>query len=474
VRGLGSPSLQAGLAIQVVTARGRPKGPEVWASPGPLPASIDERAVTRFEIIDHGGGGATAVVRTETSETRAFLDHHEIWRFLADTGLLDRRRLGECVELEALWALGSDLIVTCDPDFLRLRDHNLMQFLNLMTPEEALVLVGVLSRITHGAFVDGRGGWNTGAYYGALARALTPAGWPAYSALAELQRHGAGDRLVFEFAGSIFDRLASTGRALDRMVAIWQCETNEDTLRELLDEFDRVILNSWAVYDNIALLVGHAVGISLEVPSDWSLLNRKWQAQVEAMGGARGRAVVALVRAERDRLEASQEVRHQLVHRARLTPVRAVRHKPGRMVAEPRVWLTDEGGLAKLEAAIRTSGEAASDWGIEERIGPRVQDIGVLSGDPIGATYKVQFGAQALVDPVVFALRVSAHSAWLANEVFLALDPASDSRLADPTKHRNVVFSGSVWEGLFSPQAASAAILSSPLSGLVDWALRLS
>ena len=133
--------------------------------------------------------------------------------------------------------------------------------------------------------------------------------------------------------------------------------------------------------------------------------------------------------------------------------------------------MTDERGIAKLEAAAQRFGEPLTDWDVEAIEEPQTVAVTPAGAGDAGDRCEIQVERQALVDPLVFALGVSAHAAWFANETLRILDPASDPRIGDPAKHRTLPPSAVASE-MFSPRAATAAALSSPLSGLVDWALR--
>lgn len=468
-KGLDHADPTVDLIVGELAPHARRNAPVVWASPG-MPGRAGRPAFVTFDVQDLPSGLSSAVAQAPAGETRALVSGHERWRWIAEHQLHDRGRVPDLLELEGLAALGSDVILTNDSALLAIREHPHLRGLNLMTPQEGFVLVGVLSRLTHSAFVSGLGGTNTGLYYWALARALTPAAWPAFAAYVELERHGPRDRLHFDLAGSILDRLTSTGRALDRLVSAWQCKTDNDTLAELIDEFDRVVLNTWGIYDNIALLAGHSFDISLQSPSHWNVLNAAWLNRVIENGGPKGRAIAGLVDAERAELKASHEVRHQMAHRARLRRLRLV--GKGRGPDEPRVWLTGENVLSRLDAAAELQGTSLADWGIEERYPAGRESVGLVGAGEAVDTYEIEVPQRALVDPLAFALRVAAHGARLANEAFRILDPAADPRIAHEPRLRSLPGPPEQFDWS-SPRAASTAVLLSPLSGLADWAVRL-
>ena len=463
----GDPTVD--LIIGELAPHARRNAPVVWASPG-MPARAARHAFVTFELRDLPSGHPSAVAHAREGEIHAVVTGQQRCQWIADNELHDSARVSDLLELEGLAALGSDLILTNNSSLLAIREHPHLRPLNLMTPQEGFVLVGVLSRLTHSAFVSGVGGANTGLYYWALARALTPAGWPAFAAYAELQRQGPRERLLFDLAGSILDRLTSIGRALDRLVGVWHCATDNDTLAELVDEFDRVVLNTWAVYDNIALLVGRSFDVTLRSPFQWNVLNASWRTSVNAKGGLPGRAIVDLIDLEREELEASLEVRHQMVHRVQLGRIRVARK--GRGQDEPRIWLTGEQVLSRIDAAATRQATTPAAWGIEERFpaGPELVTL-VDAGEAVDR-YEVEVPQRALVDPLAFAVRIAAHGARLANETFRILDPAADPRIADAVRLRSLPGPPDRFDWS-SQRAASTAVLLSPLSGLLEWAVRL-
>ena len=146
-------------------------------------------------------------------------------------------------------------------------------------------MAGVWSRVVHNAFCQGPVTYNNGLYYWALTRALTPASWPGYCAFVRMRWRGDDGPVLLELASSILDHLTAINRALDRLVVLWQCDTNNDTISELFDEFERVVLGTWAVYDNVALLAGTYFGISLTPRTAWNVRDKGWRKAVERARG---------------------------------------------------------------------------------------------------------------------------------------------------------------------------------------------
>jgi hypothetical protein len=459
--GLLTSALQPATQAEEVTLRellplGRPRALELLVSPGAVPTFLQVRPdylAPTFEIVRRDDQWE-AHTKTEDEESWTWLIGADRWDYAAKEHFpAEPSRVAQLREIDALRELGADVVIATDPELLSHRLDRWLAPMSLMSVEEAAVVIGIWSRLTHRAFVASPMGVNTGLYYWALTRALTPAAWPGFAAAVRLQRHDDRDREVFDLFGSILTRLTSVSRALDGLVALWQCPRNNDTTAELLDDFDRTILGSWAIYDNLALLVGKSLHISLGTPTQWSLLHPAWRRALEACGDSRARPLLDYIVGQTAHLEVSQEVRHQLIHRARFNPI-AVRGRDATMEV-------DGGTLARIEAALRTIGADPADWGFDGTYGPGTMTVTDVN-DP-NAEYEFERGRWALIRPVPFAIRTAAHVARFTNEIVEHLDLAADPRLAGQPR-----FSAPS-DPYFSPRGAAMAVLLSPLSGLVDW-----
>jgi hypothetical protein len=424
------------------------------------PAGWMSKYVPALELrtnADTGDIGAT--LTTDESITSAGSMFRERWEYVARDLLHDVTRWPELAELELLAHFGADVVVTIDPTILALRDHSLLRGLNVMTPEEAFVLVGVWSRVVHNAFCEGAVAYNNGLYYWALTRALTPASWPGDCAFVRTRWAGTDGPLLFELASSILDHLTAINRALDGLFALWQCETNNDTISELLDEFEHIVLGVWAVYDNVVLLAGTYFRIELPIKTAWNVCDKRWRKAMEKTGEPRAIALAQLVRDQRARFEASEQIRDQIVHRARLSPVRRLTGTGPRPEEEPRIWLSGD-ALVAFERALGRMGVSPGMWGLDTRRPAGKMTVNEVS-DAGTASIEVDRPAHALIDPVVLAIRLAAHAAWLGNESFRLLDPLSDPRVVDKS-----ACAAPPTEPWATPLAAALAILSGPLSGL--------
>ena len=442
----------------------RPRVSELIRSAGPERTGV-QPDVPVVSLQGKNPGSTTAVMVTSDQETHSAVTGHDLWRFIVDEELRDPTRMQTLLELEGLVAMGADFVVTEDRTMLELRDHNLLGRLRLVTPDEALVLVGVWSRTVHRAFVRGPIGVNNGLYYWALARALTPAGWPAFCAWVKGEQVLPAGPVLFELAQSILGRLVTIGRALDILVATWICPTDNDTDDEIIDEFDRVVINAWAIYDNIALLVGRYLGIDLpsDQPAGWGLLQRDWRRSMARVQDKRAAALVDLVRAEEPRLAMVHELRGRALHQAR---PRLIRVASGRS-EEARLWIEGD-HWQRLLAAIQRDGSEPSEWGVDRVFEPRRESVSVVGSvdgtSDVVEEYDIDLGASAWLDPVAIAPKLAAHAAWMADRAFGMLDPVSDPRIPGKETCGRVPS-----DFYFSEPGATAAVLESPLSGLVHW-----
>jgi hypothetical protein len=164
----------------------------------------------RFRFIRRRTGELEAASRSTDERGRRSLhlrglSGQERWAWVArEQGWGDDLSL--LLELETLAAHGADLIVTENEALLAAREHRLLRELNLMTPAEAAVVIGVWTRTIHKAFIL-RVGVNNGLFYWALARALTPAAWLSHCAFVYGTRDIPDGPELVDLSGSILDHL---------------------------------------------------------------------------------------------------------------------------------------------------------------------------------------------------------------------------------------------------------------------------
>jgi hypothetical protein len=369
--------------------------------------------------------------------------------------------VGVLRELEAVAAHGADLIVTEDPTLLANRDQRLLRDLNLMTPTEAGVIIGVWTRTIHQAFIT-YAGVNSGLYYWAAARALTPAAWTAHCAFVYGARALPHGHELSELSGSILDHLKAMIRGLDRIIATWHCDANNDTSDELLHEFVQLVLAAWSVHDNIALLGGRYLAIDLAPAHgpQWKLPNKAWIESMrrKATSDARAGRMVDLVVHHANYIKATGDLRNHLAHRARDRMIHI--HVSGGDADYSRFVVKGE-LLTQLRDRLAATAEGAEAWGFEA-----IVDYGDVEVTDVstGETHVESMGRRSMLDLVPFAARLVRYVAWLANETYRILEPATDARI--PHRER---CDGSRAPHWGTADAAASVLAFSGVAGLAPW-----
>jgi hypothetical protein len=413
----------------------------------------------------HRGGVIEAVSRSTDDRGRRALRFVPIsdddrWQWVVEhLGLATD--IGVLRELEALAAQGADLIVTEDPLLLANRDQRLLRDLNLMTPREAGVVIGVWTRTIHQAFIT-YAGVNTGLYYWAGARALTPAGWSAHCAFLYGARALPHGHELSELSGSILDHLKAMLRGLDRVIATWQCDANNDTSDELLHEFVQLVLAAWSVHDNIALLSGRYLAIDLSPAHGphWELPKKAWIESMrrKATSDERAGRMVDLVVHHANYINAIRDLRNHLAHRARDRMIHI--HASGGDADYSR-FVVKGGLLAQLRDRLAATAEGAEAWGFEA-----IVDYGDVEVTDVstGETHVESMGRRSMLDLVPFTASLVPYVAWLANETYRILEPATDARI--PYRERCDGPRAPHWG---TADAAASVLAFSGVAGLVPW-----
>jgi len=375
---------------------------------------------------------------------------------------LSEHGLAAAHDVLAAHEAGARFVVSKDRILLKARDGSPLREANVLTPLEAGVLIGVWSRATdrNGHFSY----WTAGdfMYYWALARALTPAGWPAFAALVHGSRvFPRGERLE-ALAQSILTRLDYLVEALDDMFVLWQREVSNPVTEDVGNLFDGILLRGWAVQDNVAVLVSTWFGVAMDDPRTISLHEPKWRKAVRELGPAAAAVVEAIQPAAR-RLRASQTLRDHAVHREVLRPMRFRRDDGD----ERAMFLLPSEISTELRTRLTSAGEKAENWGLEEEITLHPGHNRVDHGGGYVEEFEAPGPGGAFLDPMAFASHFVASVAKLANEVFAAIEPASDLRLPEPLRARALRSDREPWA---SVEIGWQLVLVSPLSGLAPWA----
>lgn len=357
---------------------------------------------------------------------------------------------------------GAHVVVSRDRDVLRARDKRVLRDANVLTPLEAGVAIGVWSRATgrNGTFAH----WVSGdfMYYWALARALTPAGWPAFAAFVHGSRvFPEGERLQ-ALAQSILTRLDYLVEAVDDMYVLWQREVTNPVVEDISNLLDSILLRGWAIQDNAAVLLSTWFGVEQDDPARVSLHDARWRKAIRDSGPEAGKVLVLLEPA-RLRLAASQTLRHHAVHRETLSAM-TVQAEGGQKGVSLFLPAPSSG---ELRSALQSAGEAPADWGLGDEIAPHAVHNSVDHGDGYVEEFEEDAAGGTFLDPMLFAARFVAAVAELANGLFAALRPADDPRLLAPLRERALRSPRERWA---SAEFGWQLVLASPLSGLVRWA----
>lgn len=368
----------------------------------------------------------------------------------------------DLVELLAADRIGSDLIVTTKREVLSMRDEWPLSGLNVLSPREAFPVLGVWSRAVNECYLAGPMRL-VGFYSWILTRALVPAAWPGFGAFVYGEHRFQGGEELRVLANSVLSRLDRLVEALDRMMVIWQ--TREQ--RGMARDFDGVVLGASAILDNLALLVGKFLGVNLKQHFEWSMLSKRWLDAVRRTG-ERGDRLVHYLRGVKPYLEVSREFRHHAVHRNLLETIGIASAMNPRESGE-RIELSS-GTLRSVKEALVTAGEVGSAWGITGERGPERIPVTTHLGDDLVERHDRVSEGSALLDPMPFAVRLVAHVSRITNRVFEILDPPSDPRIPEDiqTRLRRRPGGDGGWN-MFSAENSRVALLSSPLSGVVDW-----
>ena len=368
--------------------------------------------------------------------------------------------VSDAMEVVAAHEMGAHLVITADRRLLRERDGRPFEEVNLVTPREALVILGCWSRHA------GAGGdfayWHPFASiaYWAFARALTPRGWPAFGAWTYGERHLPQAKRLAALAQSVFVRLDFLARALDEMFVLWQRVPTNDTQDVLAARFDEVLMRVWAIDGSLARLVGYSTDVCPESDLQWSLSDRTFRRRLRTSEvGAR---VLKAAEHHRMAIRASLELRHHAVHRESLQTVRVA---DPRHAAEMMLRMPLEVASAVVQS-LRSAGQTPDAWGMGPEIAPHKVHRVAHMGDGLSEEWDEWEDGARLLDPMMFAARLVAAVAGLADAVFAGLDPASDPRLPEQLASRA---RRPPSEGWAKPDRAAELLLSTPLSGLTPW-----
>lgn len=421
-------------------------------------APFDEARVAR--AIHPLRVGWASSIGQATAEQRQILSLLSIVRETGAVTVVEPPADEAQTEISAARALARDdchLVITTDTGIISRRDTQFRE-LNLVTPEEAMVIVGAWCRTVHEAFLPSIR-CNTGMYYWSTARGLTPAAWPAFEAWNGLERTISDGPEISSLATSVLDGLSRLLRGLDRMIALWQCETNNDTNDELYAEFVHLVFDAWAIHDNLALLAGRYLEIDLTPKHSpaWELVTTKWRQSMVRKGqtDARATRVLDYLDTRLNVINALREVRNDLAHRARGRMFTVLDARGG--VSEPGISI-DGDVLDRLEQTLANEPGGFARWGLGAIQSEAVVPVSTTTGESWQETHP----RSADLDVVRFAALLTAHAAQLVNELCAVLAPASDPRLPAGG-------APSVLPDWGTPEVAKLNTTTSGIAGLATW-----
>jgi hypothetical protein len=420
------------------------------------------RGLPVMEFARDGPWSETGRIRWDaTTESVSGLTLFESTHEILGRTLSERAMVGAHDVLAAHEA-GAYFVVSKDKDLLRARDLVPLREANVLTPLEAGVLIGVWSRATdrYGLFSH----WVAGdfMYYWALARGLTPAGWPAFAAFVHGSRVFPRGEQLEALAQSILTRLDYLVEALDDLFTLWQREATNPVTEDVGNLLDGILLRGWALQDNVAVLVSTWFGVDTDDPRWISLHDRRWRKAIENVGPAAA-AVIKAIQPTASRLRASQVLRDHAVHREVLRAM-SLRREDG----DERTTLLLPSVISReLRTGLASAGAKPQDWGLDDEIAPHAVHNRIDHGGGYVEEFDEPSLGGAFLDPMTFAARFVASVAKLANEVFGAIAPASDPRLPEQLRARALRSDREPWA---SAEVGWQLALTSPLSGLTPWA----
>ncbi len=242
------------------------------------------------------------------------------------------------------------------------------------------------------------------------------------------------------------------------MVRVWQLPTDNHTVDALTEDFDYLVLTVASIHDNLALLGGKYFELKGLRRTDFGLLNRRYRGKLNGHADSRARGLASYIDTVEPDLSVHQELRHQAIHRARLQPTRySAQGEP----EETRI-LIYEPMLTEIWDDLTKMGEDPLSWGFSNRTGPHETPVSFVDNPDRRETRSSP--GDALLDPIMFAVRLVARTSRIIDEFFGLIRFESDNRVPD---HLSRALGGRETEWPFRQQDRSVLLLTSPLSGLV-------
>jgi len=175
----------------------------------------------------------------------------------------------------------------------------------------------------------------------------------------------------------------------------------------------------------------------------------------------RARAFVRYVEDTLPSLRLCQELRHHAVHR---TLLEAAIHQSGSL--EDEKLTLSASVLGVLKNNLIEMGEPPASWGIANERGPETISVSVVKAGGVIERHDRKSAGSASLDPLPFAVHLTALVARHVDTAFRLIDFASDPRVPATLAAESVRILEQRGE-MFNAENARIAILSGPLSGLV-------
>lgn len=434
----------------------RPEYYEVFRTPGDVDSAFER--IPAFSL-DEGSDVGRVILTAFGHEVHTGVHYPAQWYDMAQHWVGERAAGRQLVEFKAAEALSAHVFITTSPAVCRLRDQHGSETA-VMSPLEALPLLWAWAR-GFGDYWDGSIVTSAKHYYWALARAITPRGGPGFAALVRGEFIFPNGEELVALGQSALVRLATAIEGVEDMYRAWQLPTDNDTIDQICDGFDQIVLEVAAIIDNLALLAIEYFGLTGLQRHERTLAGDRFLQTLRAAADARAATLADYLVAQRPNLTFHSELRHHAVHRAKLA---GISYRHDRNVQEMRIRIL-EPALGSVCNQLAAAGEDPSQWGISNRVGPHDTPISFV--DQPGRAETRHSPGEALLDPMSFAPKLVAATARVVNDVFERLSFETDPALSAEERRQ-----AGAWETIsdwpFRAADRDALILTSPLTGLLS------
>lgn len=264
---------------------------------------------------------------------------------------------------------------------------NLIAESNVMSPEDAVALLGLFLRVREDFAFEMGEGWreafDRGMFYFVLMRELLPSGWRWFSGIVANSTVAQDDELLFT-AQSAMERVERALRARDRMHEKLQVPPSRDAATEAIFYFDVALMMLGGAFDGLAR-VAHAVHQLSGSPRGASWSKKTWLRKLAATNQPLG-LLMSPEQPHRDARELVAILRNTIHSQA----LRTITHQSGgtrdELVVVPREIERElEDVLARLGDASLFGVERRSDGHLYIRPGVYIEVVLPLVGAALNA-----------------------------------------------------------------------------------------